>query len=53
VDKKLVYIASSIGTAIGAYIPMIFGASGLSMWSILSGGVGGILAIVLVYQLSR
>jgi len=47
------YIAGTLGTAVGGYIPLLFGADGLSLWSILSGGVGGILAIVLAYKLTR
>jgi uncharacterized membrane protein YeaQ/YmgE (transglycosylase-associated protein family) len=52
-EKKTLYIAGSVGTAVGGYIPILFGADGLSIWSILGGGVGGILAITIVYKLSR
>lgn len=52
-DKKIYYIASSIGTFVGGYIPTYFGADGFSPWSILGGGIGGILAIVIVYRLSN
>jgi len=52
-EKKVFYIAGTLGTAVGGYIPLLFGADGLSLWSILSGGVGGILAIVLAYKLTR
>jgi uncharacterized membrane protein YeaQ/YmgE (transglycosylase-associated protein family) len=52
-EKKTFYIAGTVGTAVGGYLPMLFGADGLSLWSILGGGVGGILAIVLVYKLSQ
>jgi uncharacterized membrane protein YeaQ/YmgE (transglycosylase-associated protein family) len=49
-EKKTFYIAGTVGTAIGGYLPMLFGADGLSIWSILGGGVGGLLAIYLVYK---
>ena len=52
-DKKVFYIAGSVGTLVGGYIPMLFGADGLSLWSILGGGIGGILAIIAVYKIGR
>ena len=52
-DKKTYYIASSVGTIIGGYIPVLFGADGLSIWSILGGAVGGLGAIVLLYKMSQ
>ena len=52
-DKKVYYLTSSIGTAVGSYVPILFGANGLSVWSILSGGIGGIGAIYLTYKLAK
>ena len=52
-DKKIYYIASTVGTFAGGYIPTFFGADGLSIWSILGGGVGGVMAIIVVYRLSN
>jgi hypothetical protein len=37
-DKKIFYIVGSVGTLIGGFVPMVFGADGLSLWSILGGG---------------
>jgi hypothetical protein len=52
-DKKVFYLAGSVGTGIGSYLPILFGANGLSAWSILGGGVGGLLAIYALYKVSR
>jgi uncharacterized membrane protein YeaQ/YmgE (transglycosylase-associated protein family) len=52
-DKKAFYIAGSVGTAVGGVLPSIFGQDGLSIWSILGGGVGGLLAIYLLYRYSK
>ena len=52
-DKKVYYIAGSVGSLIGGYIPVLFGADGLSLWSILAGGVGGLGAIWLAYKLGN
>ena len=51
-DKKVYYLASTVGTFIGGYIPTLLGADGLSIWSILGGAIGGIGAIILTYKLS-
>jgi len=53
VEKRNFYIAGTVGTAVGGCVPMLFGADGLSIWSILGGGVGGILAIVLLFKLTK
>jgi hypothetical protein len=52
-DKKSYYLAGSVGTFIGGYIPVLVGASSLSGWSILGGAVGGIGAILLLYKVSQ
>lgn len=43
--KKLIWIGMTIGTAIGSYVPALWGAGMLSFSSVLLGGVGGILGI--------
>lgn len=52
-DKKTVYIGSSIGGALGGAVPMLFGADGLSLWSILGALVGGLCGIFIVYKFSQ
>jgi hypothetical protein len=52
-DKKIFYIVGLVGTLIGGFVPMVFGADGLSLWSILGGGIGGVGTIWLTYRLSQ
>ena len=52
-NKKVYYIASTVGTFVGGIIPTFFGADGLSIWSILGGLVGGIGAIIIMYKFSQ
>jgi len=52
-SKTLYYIAAFVGSVIGGYIPALWGDAGiLSIWSLVLGTVGAILAIVAVYKLS-
>ncbi len=46
-DKKLVWLMASIGMIIGGWLPTLFGAGDLSLWSLLGGLVGGVAAIFL------
>jgi hypothetical protein len=39
-----------IGATVGSYVPILFGASFLSMWSLFLGGVGGLLGIWFAYK---
>lgn len=43
--KKFVWIGMMAGSAIGNYIPLLWGGSSLSFASIILGMVGGILGI--------
>ena len=51
--KMAVTIAGTIGSLIGSYLPVLWGGTELSFTSILLGGVGGIIGIVIAYQLVR
>lgn len=44
-DKKLIWLGASVGGIIGSYMPSLWHASLFSPWSILLGGVGGLLGI--------
>lgn len=48
--KTLVYIAAFVGSVVGGYIPAIWGAGFLSISSLLLGGVGAILGIVIAVK---
>ena len=44
-NKGLVLLTSGFFGAGGGYLPVLFGSSGLSGWSLIGGFVGGILGI--------
>lgn len=50
-DRTLVMIGMGLGSLLGGYIPVIFGADMLSGWSILTSGMGAILGIFLAHKI--
>lgn len=51
-NKAIVYIGASVGGMIGSYLGSLLDHGNLlGVWSILAGGVGGILGIVVVYKI--
>ena len=48
--KPLHYLFATIGSTIGAHIPLLWGGRTFSMISILVSGVGGGLGIYVVYK---
>jgi hypothetical protein len=51
-SKTFYYIAASVGSVIGGYIPALWGGAGVfSMWSLVLGTLGAILGIFIVYKL--
>ena len=44
-NKKVIILVSGAGGVLGGYIPVLFGVSGLSGWSIAGAFLGGILGI--------
>ncbi len=50
--KFLVFLGMTIGSIIGGYIPVLWGAGLLSYSSILFSGIGGILGVWIGYKLS-
>jgi uncharacterized membrane protein YeaQ/YmgE (transglycosylase-associated protein family) len=51
--KRGIYWGMFIGSAIGGYVPTWFGAGWLSFGSIITGMIGGIIGIYLVYKFTR
>lgn len=43
--KTLVMIGMTVGSILGSYLPVIWGADAFSLWSIVGGAIGGILGI--------
>jgi len=52
-DRFMIYLFLGIGSTVGSYVPVLFGASFLSLWSILLGAVGGGVGIWVGYRLMR
>ena len=42
-----------VGSAIGGYIPILFGSDWLSLWPIVGNAVGGLLGIYVGYKLGE
>lgn len=51
--KVLVYLGMIIGSVIGGYVPLLFGAGLISYSSILFSGIGSIIGIWVGYKLSN
>lgn len=51
--KTWVTLGMLVGSTIGSYVPLLFGADVLSYSSIFWGGVGAILGIFLGYKASN
>lgn len=50
-DKRLVGLGMIIGSTLGAYVPVWFGASSFSYFSILGALFGGIIGIWIAFKL--
>lgn len=52
-SKTMVWVGMFIGSFVGGYIPVLFGASFLSIWSLIGNGLGGIIGIFVAYKLTN
>jgi len=52
-SKSLIMIGLVVGSIVGGYVPALWGAGGLSIASVLTGGIGGLLGIWAGYKMSR
>jgi hypothetical protein len=50
--KTIIIIGMIIGSSIGGYLPILFGAQGISYWSLLGSTVGGFIGIYVSFKLS-
>jgi len=50
-DKRLVLFGMFVGSTLGAYVPVWFGASTFSFSSVLGTFIGGILGIWIIVKL--
>lgn len=51
--KALIMIGLVAGSALGGYVPALWGAGGFSMASVVLSGVGGLAGIWAGYKISR
>jgi hypothetical protein len=51
-QKTVMYLFITIGGVIGVYLPVLFGADGFSVWSVIGSTVGGLTGIWLAYKIS-
>jgi hypothetical protein len=50
--KTIIIIGMIIGSTIGGYLPTLFGAHGISYWSLLGSTIGGLIGIYISFKLS-
>jgi hypothetical protein len=50
-SKKIVWFGMVIGSAIGSFIPTLWGAGFLSMWSVFFTAIGGAFGIWLAFKI--
>lgn len=51
-NKSTMYLLITLGGGIGGYLPVLFGADGFSVWSILGSTIGGFTGIYIAMKLS-
>ena len=52
-SKKLIWFGMVVGSAIGGYIPALWGAGFFSMSGVVTTAIGGILGIYIGLKLSQ
>jgi len=52
-SNKLIWLGMFIGSAVGSYVPALWGDSMLSFWSIILTAFGGIVGIWIGFKLSN
>lgn len=51
--KSLVLLTTGVGSAIGGYLPTLWGDSGFSLLSLVFGTFGGLLGLWVGYQIMQ
>ncbi len=51
-SKGPTYVGGLVGSFVGSLVPSVWGAGQLSMWSLVSFAIGGVLGVWLAYRLS-
>lgn len=52
-NKSLIWMGAVIGSAIGGWVPALWGVSVFSFTSIFWSSVGGVLGIVVAYKITQ
>ena len=52
-QKQLIWLGAIVGSAIGGFVPVLWGGSELSFSSVILTAVGGGLGIYVAFKLSR
>ena len=52
-SNKLIWIGMTVGTVVGSFIPLLWGAGELSMSSIIFSAIGGFAGIWLGFRLGQ
>lgn len=50
-DRIVIWVFISIGGTVGAFVPALFGAGWLSLWSIVTSTIGSLAGIWVGYRL--
>jgi len=50
-SKSLIWLGFFIGSAVGSYVPLLWGGSVFSLSSIALSGLGGLIGIYIFYRL--
>jgi hypothetical protein len=50
--RGTIYLILSVGMGLGGYLPVIFGANALGIWSFVGAFFGGVAAIYVIYRLN-
>ena len=52
-SKSMVMLGMIVGSTIGGYLPMLFGAGAFSLISIFTSAIGGIIGIYIGYRITQ
>jgi uncharacterized membrane protein YeaQ/YmgE (transglycosylase-associated protein family) len=52
-NNKSTWIGGAVGSTVGSFIPLLWGASELSFSSLFFGAVGAIVGIYVAFKMSR
>lgn len=51
--KQAVYVGTIVGSTVGSFIPLLWGASELSFSSLIFGAIGAIVGIYLGFKMGQ